>query len=310
VLDHRRERRAVGASHEVPEAHGDLGAVDVVLAAQPQHLGLHLHEAHLLEARAEDATRAVQEIEVRRRRGHRHAVHHGARAQERPVEALAVVGADRGGARHAHREALEQRALFTGLAQEELLETQRLVLEPSQSNQERKRASPAREARRLGVEEEHAREVEVGERVVERERRERLRRDGEGTRDGRPTMAVRGLEVARHAMQRPARRLFQHARQRLERRRRGQPLEAPLLHLRVLLRDELAQHRDALLLGVTGRREGSLRETGPHSLGGSTAFRVAPLRLTPATRGRSPGCLCLGGSEARELLLQVERHRQ
>ena len=87
-------------------------------------------QAHAAEPRLPDAARAVQQIEVRRRLRQRHAVEHEARAQQRPIERLAVVGDEATGRAHALGHVVQERRLGPEVAQEQLLDPERAVLEP------------------------------------------------------------------------------------------------------------------------------------------------------------------------------------
>ncbi len=106
----------------------DVPAGDVADAPAAEDLVLDRHERAALEPRLVDAPGDVHEIEVRRLDRLREAVHHVARAQQRHVEGLAVVGDDHRRLGDALGEQIEDRGLFAEAPQERLLEDEEVGL--------------------------------------------------------------------------------------------------------------------------------------------------------------------------------------
>jgi hypothetical protein len=108
------------------------------------------------------------------------------------------------------RQMLQKRRFTAEILQKELLDLERSILEKREADQERDGAAAAGEARRLGVENEYARWIDVGESNVEREPRDDRHIDAE--RIGQtyaPVMVLRvqpALDNVQSAVWRSARR--------------------------------------------------------------------------------------------------------
>ncbi len=168
---------------------------------------------------------------MRRHPGHGHAVHHEARAQERPVEGLAVVADDRRRLLAAPGEVAKHRRLGAGARKEELAHAERLVLEEGHAEEERQRAGAAAQARGLGVDEEELLRIDVREARVEGEARDERGVDREGAPHRDAAVMMGWLEVLLDDVERTVRGLVRLTGQLVERRRLavGELEEAALL---------------------------------------------------------------------------------
>ncbi len=177
VRDDAVERAVVARAEEVRVRLDDVHAGDVPDALATEDLALDAGERARRQAVPVNAARHVEQVEVRRLRGSLHAVHHEARAEQRHVERLAVVGHDHRGVGEPPLEQLQDRGLLAEPAEEQLLEHERLVrlVEEREPHEESDRPRAAGEACRLRVEVQRAPRIARGEGRIEREEAERPR---------------------------------------------------------------------------------------------------------------------------------------
>ncbi len=141
VMDDRQNRLSVARAQEVPVARRNVDASDVTRSTvEAEDFLFEGTKVRPRQAPLVNATRHVQEVQVRTRRHGRHSVHDAAALQERQIEGFAVERDEQGGALHELGEPRQERAFLAGFFEQELLEHEGAILgEPAQTEEKRDR---------------------------------------------------------------------------------------------------------------------------------------------------------------------------